>query len=219
MTFGEKLLRLRQQRGLSQEALARELDVSRQAISRWELGEVAPDTANVLAVCRLFGVSADYLLRDECDREEDAPVVRQAEQSLRERQMAVGQGFVCRILWLALISLFHQYRLDLAETGTAPVPLAWLLVPVLAVGVWLFRLNWRYGVKEEGSFRALLVPDLIAFACVIGLPFFLEWVPGRWGIFLGQLAAVVPLVYTVKVLRLHYGLPWGKRKKREKPDR
>ena len=164
-------------------------------------------------------MSADYLLRDECDREEDAPVVRRAEQSLRERQMAVGQGFVCRILWLALVSLFHQYRLDLAETGAAPVPLAWLLVPVLAVGVWMFRLNWRYGVKEEGSFRALLVPDLIAFACVIGLPFFLEWVPGRWGIFLGQLAAVVPLVYTVKVLRLHYGLPWGKRKKREKPDR
>ena len=70
----------------------------------------------------------------------------------------------------------------------------------------------------EGSFRALLVPDLIAFACVFGLPFFLEWVPGRWGIFLGQLAAVVPLVYTVKVLRLHYGLPWGKGR-RSKRDR
>ena len=42
---------------------------------------------------------------------------------------------------------------------------------------------------------------------------------GLLGIFLGQLAAVVPLVYTVKVLRLHYGLPWGKPKKREKPDR
>lgn len=51
MTFGEKLYRLRTEQGISQEALARKLGVSRQAISRWELGEVIPDTANVLAVC------------------------------------------------------------------------------------------------------------------------------------------------------------------------
>lgn len=65
MTFGEKLYHLRTQQGISQEALARKLDVSRQAISRWELGEVVPDTANVLAVSRLFGVSTDYLLRND----------------------------------------------------------------------------------------------------------------------------------------------------------
>ena len=208
MTFGEKLYRLRKERSMSQEVLARELGVSRQAISRWELGEVVPDTENVLAMSRLFEVSTDYLLRDECGREEDTPVVRRAEQNLRERQMAVGQGFFCRILWLALISLFHQYRLDLAETGLAPVPLVWLLVPALAVGVWTFRLNWRYGVREEGSFQALLVPDLITLVCAFGVPFCLEWVPGRWGIFWGQMAAVIPLVRTVKVLLLHYGLPW-----------
>ena len=55
MTFGEKLHQLRTGRGFSQEQLAQKLGVSRQAISRWELGEVVPDTANVLAVCRLFG--------------------------------------------------------------------------------------------------------------------------------------------------------------------
>ena len=64
MTFGEKLYQLRKQRGISQESLAQELNVSRQAISRWELNEVVPDTENVLAVSRRFGVSTDYLLRD-----------------------------------------------------------------------------------------------------------------------------------------------------------
>ena len=44
MTFGEKLYQLRRERGISQEFLAQELNVSRQAISRWELGEVVPDT-------------------------------------------------------------------------------------------------------------------------------------------------------------------------------
>ena len=61
MTFGEKLHRLRREKGMSQEALAAELGVSRQAVSRWELGEVVPDTANVLGVSRIFGVSTDYL--------------------------------------------------------------------------------------------------------------------------------------------------------------
>ena len=43
MTFGEKLHRLRREKGMSQEALAGKLGVSRQAVSRWELGEVVPD--------------------------------------------------------------------------------------------------------------------------------------------------------------------------------
>ena len=112
MTFGEKLYRLRKERGMSQEALAQELGVSRQAISRWELEEVAPDTGNVLAASRLFGVSTDYLLRDECGQEADTPAVRRAERSLQERQAAVGKGVLCRVLWLTLFALFHQYRLE-----------------------------------------------------------------------------------------------------------
>lgn len=94
MTFGEKLHRLRREKGMSQEALAGKLGVSRQAVSRWELGEVVPDTANVLGVSRIFGVSTDYLLLDECDGEGDTPAAKTAERSLRERQMAVGAGMM-----------------------------------------------------------------------------------------------------------------------------
>jgi len=149
MTFGEKLYRLRKEWGMSQEALAQELGVSRQAISRWELEEVAPDTGNVLAASRLFGVSTDYLLRDECEQEADTPAVRRAERSLQERQAAVGKGVLCRVLWLTLFALFHQYRLEQLETGGSPVPIPWLLVPALALAVWTWRLNWRY-IQEGG---------------------------------------------------------------------
>ena len=120
---------------MSQEALAQELGVSRQAISRWELEEVAPDTGNVLAASRLFGVSTDYLLRDECEQEADTPAVRRAERSLQERQAAVGKGVLCRVLWLTLFALFHQYRLEQLETGGSPVPIPWLLVPALALEI------------------------------------------------------------------------------------
>ena len=211
MTFGEKLYQLRKERGMSQEALAQALGVSRQAISRWELGEVAPDTGNVLATSRLFGVSTDYLLRDECEQEADTPAVYRAEQSLQERQMAVGKGVLCRVLWLALISLFHQYRTDWLETGGTPVPMVWLLIPSLALAVWMWRLNGRY-LKEGGRSRALVVPDLLALACSFGLPYLLSALPGGWGILLSQLAAAVCLVGSVRALRLHYGLPWSGRK-------
>ena len=65
MHFGEKLLALRRQKGMSQEALAAELGVSRQAVSKWELGDAMSDVENILKLSILFDVSTDYLLRDD----------------------------------------------------------------------------------------------------------------------------------------------------------
>ena len=65
MKLSDKILSLRKQRGLSQEELAEKLNVSRQAVSRWEIGSTLPDASNVLQLSKLFGVSADYLLNDE----------------------------------------------------------------------------------------------------------------------------------------------------------
>ena len=87
----------------------------------------------------------------------------------------------------------------------------WLLVVELGAAAWLWRLNWCCGVREGGRFRNLMAPDL--GACAFVLPFFLKWVPGRWGIFLGQLPAILLLTRSVKILRLHYGLPWGRGRK------
>lgn len=64
MTFGEKLKFLRKQKGFSQERLSQQLTVSRQAISKWELGESLPDTENVIQLSKLFSVSIDFLLND-----------------------------------------------------------------------------------------------------------------------------------------------------------
>ena len=63
MTFGEKLQALRQRAGMSQDALAERLQVSRQAVSRWERDETMPETDKVVALADIFGVTTDYLLR------------------------------------------------------------------------------------------------------------------------------------------------------------
>lgn len=65
MTFAEKFYSLRKEAGLSQEECAENIGVSRQAISRWEMGTATPDMQNLLAISKLFSVSTDYLIRDD----------------------------------------------------------------------------------------------------------------------------------------------------------
>ena len=95
MKLGEKLQQLRRQSGLSQEQLAAQLTVSRQAVSKWELDETMPDTENVIQLSRLFGVSCDYLLRDEVDEQGAAlPDPQTKEQASSNVPEAGGESAV-----------------------------------------------------------------------------------------------------------------------------
>lgn len=62
MTTGEKIYEYRRKAGMTQEALAERLGVSRQAVSKWEADLSFPETENILALCKLFSCSADELL-------------------------------------------------------------------------------------------------------------------------------------------------------------
>ena len=64
MTLGEKLSKARKENGLSQEALAEKLCVSRSAVAKWETDKGIPDIANIKAISGLLNVSIDYLLDD-----------------------------------------------------------------------------------------------------------------------------------------------------------
>ena len=64
MALPEKLYTLRKKSDLSQEQLAEALNVSRQAISKWEGGSAMPESDKLLALSNYFGVSLDYLLKD-----------------------------------------------------------------------------------------------------------------------------------------------------------
>ena len=65
MKLNDKILSCRKKAGMSQEALAEKLGVSRQAISKWELGTALPELDNLLAISKLFGVTTDWLLNDD----------------------------------------------------------------------------------------------------------------------------------------------------------
>ena len=69
MTLHEKIYELRKKNGLSQEALAEILGVSRQSVSKWETGEATPEVNKLLSLSKLFGVTTDYMLNDETEEE------------------------------------------------------------------------------------------------------------------------------------------------------
>lgn len=77
MRLSDKIVKLRKANGWSQENLAEKLNVSRQAISRWEGDTAQPDTANILQLSKLFGVTTDYLLNDEYESDDDLPRVKE----------------------------------------------------------------------------------------------------------------------------------------------
>lgn len=70
MTIGEQIQRLRIQKGLTQERLAEMLEVSRQSISKWELGQAVPDVDKIIRMSKLFDVSTDTLLLTEAAAKE-----------------------------------------------------------------------------------------------------------------------------------------------------
>ncbi|MDE6133678.1 MAG: helix-turn-helix domain-containing protein, partial [Oscillospiraceae bacterium] len=70
MILADKIIELRKKSGLSQEELAEKMNVSRQSVSKWEGAQSIPDLDKILALSKIFGVSTDYLLKDDFEAEE-----------------------------------------------------------------------------------------------------------------------------------------------------
>ena len=119
MTFGEKLQALRKARGWSQEELAQQINVSRQALSKWESGASVPDTENVIALSRLFGVPTDYLLLDERKDPGHVPGVAwpKPRKYLLAAAIAGAVGTVAiRFIWAAAAaSMFSNFGSDMLD--------------------------------------------------------------------------------------------------------
>lgn len=74
MILAEKIMELRKKNGWSQEELAEKIHVSRQSVSRWESSASIPDLSKILLLSQVFGVSTDYLLRDDIEETQKAEI-------------------------------------------------------------------------------------------------------------------------------------------------
>lgn len=105
MKLSEKIYTCRKKAGLSQEALAEKLDVSRQAVSKWETAEATPELSKIPMMAKIFGVTADWLLSDE--EEYIAPYAREAqhaepksEPQRAKNNVNTAGRFINRWIWL-----------------------------------------------------------------------------------------------------------------------
>ena len=90
MILANKIIALRKKAGWSQEDLADQLGVSRQSVSKWEGAQSIPDMDKIVQMSRIFGVSTDYLLKDElCDED---PIVSVSEEGRDVRRVSMEEA-------------------------------------------------------------------------------------------------------------------------------
>lgn len=151
MTTGEKIAARRRRAGLSQAALAENLNVSRQAVSRWETNESLPDTDKIIQLSRVLDVSTDYLLLD--GRPETVPAAPSGTPwRKRFRYLYIGLAAMGAILSLAGLAgaviwsvTTESWYTDFGRFGTAlffywpgPVLLGGLILLVLVLLLLIF---------------------------------------------------------------------------------
>ena len=99
MILADKIINLRKKNGWSQEELAEKLGVTRQSISKYEGAQSIPDLDKILKLSEIFGVTTDYLIKDELEEEEYAPSQMQENESESDRSVQwKWQMNICRSL-------------------------------------------------------------------------------------------------------------------------
>ena len=156
MIFADKLVDLRKKSGWSQEELAEKLNVSRQAVSKWESAQSVPDMGRIVQLSDLFGVSTDYLLKDELeqaelssdaaadsltrtvDMEEANDFLKTKEENARRVALAVMLCILSPVVLILLGGAYDQGMVNWSENvvaGTGLIVLMLMVIP--AVGMFI----------------------------------------------------------------------------------
>jgi len=142
MILADKITALRKKAGWSQEELAEQLGVTRQSVSKWEGAQSVPDMDKVVQMSRLFGVTTDFLLKDELSEEEPASegcVNHSAMQALLEEEDYTREnkakspiiGAVSGIYWLLVTAVYLFYTFG--PMGNGQPKYSWFIWAVAGV--------------------------------------------------------------------------------------
>ena len=154
MILAEKIMQLRKKAGWSQEELAEQLGVTRQSVSKWEGAQSLPDLEKILQMSRLFGVSTDFLLKDELEAESpdpapDTPALRRVTLAEASAYLALRREAAPKMALGTLLSVWSPVtliglsfvseagRFPMTQNAAAGLGLCVLLI-LVAIGVALF---------------------------------------------------------------------------------
>ena len=198
MTIGDRLLKLRRERNLSQEDLANELDVSRQTVSKWETNQSMPDFDKIIALCKYFGITTDELLTGSKD-------IVEAKANEVKSNFARNIAISVMLYILSLVAL-----IICAAQFDQPIIGVSLFFTIIAMATALIIYNGIYYKKESKDEpkkkQQSLVKQVTGIVDTIGLIIYLviSFLTFAWHItwiifiIIGVIDQIVKLIFTLK---------------------
>ena len=166
MTLGERLKMYRTQKGLSQEKIAEMLDVSRQAVTKWEAGQATPSSDHLIALADLYDVSLDELIGKK--EHEEATVEEKQKKRFSPKHNPILRNNLIKIAIIAQAAFLNVAIQPLYTEGT-PHHIPFLLfkyLPLLAASVWM-AYNLHYETDEQQRKKNILIE--LAYCAVMAV--------------------------------------------------
>lgn len=160
MILADKIINLRKKNGWSQEELAEKLGVTRQSVSKYEGAQSIPDLDKILKLSEIFGVTTDYLIKDELEEEEYAP-----------SQMQENESESDRIVHKVTMEMANEYLqiIDWTAGKTAFATMLCILSPIvlLMLGAMSEMPNYHISENAAAGIGICVLIVLIAIAVMI----------------------------------------------------
>ena len=144
MKLSEKIMILRKQKGWSQEELAEKLEVSRQAVSKWESGQASPDIEKILKMSQLFEVSTDVLLKEEYDVDATEEAKESEPIPSAPHTTPTSLTIFRSAFWPLMVAVYLVYSFFTDDWGRS-----WIIWPIAAVLFTLINVIWSVAIKVE----------------------------------------------------------------------
>ena len=198
MTIGERLLKLRKEKNISQEELANELDVSRQTISKWETDQSQPDFDKIIPLCEYFGITSDELLTGNTNIKE---AKQENVKSNFARNVAIA---VMMYIFAVLAIILFSAQFDLPIVGLS------IFLALCAMATGLLVYNGIYYSRESEEKRSTkkntLCKQVIGIVDTIGVTIYLivSFATMAWHItwiiflILGVVDEIIKLLFNLK---------------------
>lgn len=197
MTIGDRLLKLRKEKNISQEDLANELDVSRQTISKWETNQSMPDFDKIVPLCNYFGITTDELLTGRKD-------IVEAKQDDVKSNFARNVAIAVMLYILSLVAM-----IICAAQFDQPIIGVSLFFTLIACATGLLIYNGIYYKKESKekptTKRRTIIKQVTSIVDTLGLIVYLLWsfATGAWyitwviWIIVGIVDQIIRLLFTL----------------------
>ena len=191
--LADRLVELRKEHKLSQEALAEKLGLSRQSISKWERAEASPDTDNLIALAEIYGITLDQLLGNS-EIKEKSEQTQSVKTELSSKQIK-GKNNLKKapLLFLGAIAVYVGGGIILGVFWWA---LMWILFP-LVLGYTLSALSMYF---DDRKLLSIIFSTIAAILFAVALYIALGITFGLWGIAWLIFLAIPAYVY-IKVIK------------------